>query len=76
MFEKKMKELESELSQKNVTLAELNHQISEARENEQESRNTILQLKDEVCFMDEGECGVFLFCTFKPVHFHLYRWSS
>ncbi|XP_062856826.1 centrosomal protein of 290 kDa [Trichomycterus rosablanca] len=48
MFEKKMKELESEICKKNASISELKHQLTEVQEKEQAARHTILQLKEEV----------------------------
>uniref|UniRef100_A0A3Q4HA42 Centrosomal protein 290 n=1 Tax=Neolamprologus brichardi TaxID=32507 RepID=A0A3Q4HA42_NEOBR len=48
MFENKMKELEKELSQKNIRLSELKQQLKEMTEREERAQITIRQLEDQV----------------------------
>ncbi|XP_060784403.1 centrosomal protein of 290 kDa isoform X2 [Neoarius graeffei] len=48
LFENKMKALENELSTKNASLSELKLQLTEFREKEQTTRETIAQLKEQV----------------------------
>ncbi|XP_039882443.1 centrosomal protein of 290 kDa isoform X4 [Simochromis diagramma] len=47
MFENKMKELEKELSQKNIRLSELKQQLKEMTEREERAQITIQQLEDQ-----------------------------
>ncbi|XP_042070137.1 centrosomal protein of 290 kDa isoform X5 [Haplochromis burtoni] len=47
MFENKMKELEKELSQKNIRLSELKQQLKEMTEREERAQITIRQLEDQ-----------------------------
>uniref|UniRef100_A0A3P8QN41 Centrosomal protein of 290kDa coiled-coil region domain-containing protein n=1 Tax=Astatotilapia calliptera TaxID=8154 RepID=A0A3P8QN41_ASTCA len=48
MFENKMKELEKELSQKNIRLSELKQHLKEMTEREERAQITIRQLEDQV----------------------------
>lgn len=48
MFENKMKELETELSQKTSSLADLKRQLKEAREREDRAQTSVRQLEDQV----------------------------
>lgn len=48
MYENKMKELETELSQKSLHLAELKQQLKELKEQEERAQTNIWKLQDEV----------------------------